>query len=168
MYRGPRPRGKGFQDLTRERLKMSEPKAKPGRRKGPPGRNKIAAAHKELAALTPEQRKGLHYNGIGPGDSYVGTWVLLNFYRRKLTHTLKALTNEKTSPAARLEHNEIQRWCLDHIEGLYKMLLPHEKARLQSITLTGDPSTPVYHEVDLKGLPTEDLKALATERHRGR
>jgi Transposase C of IS166 homeodomain len=24
------------------------------------------------AALTPEQRKGLIYNGIGPGDSYVG------------------------------------------------------------------------------------------------
>jgi hypothetical protein len=41
------------------------------------------------------------------------------------------------------------------------MLLPHEKARLQSITLTGDSSQPVYHEVDLKGLPTEDLKALA-------
>jgi hypothetical protein len=113
------------------------------------------------AALAPEQRKGLHYNGIGPGDSYVGTWVLLNFYRRKLTDTLKALTNEKTTPEVRREHLETQRWCLDHIEGLYKMLLPHEKARLQSITLTGDPSSPVYHEVDLKGLPTEDLKALA-------
>jgi hypothetical protein len=74
---------------------------------------------------------------------------------------LKALTNEKTTPEVRREHLETQRWCLDHIEGLYKMLLPHEKARLQSITLTGDSSHPVYHEVDLKGLPTEDLKALA-------
>jgi hypothetical protein len=143
---------------------MTEHKAKPGRRKGPPGRNKIAAAHKELAALTPGDRNSLHWRGIGPGDSYVGIWRLLNLYRMKLVKVQELMTKYgegSRSPGIVINYEQKEQLYLDRIQEIYKALLPHEKAKLQSITHLGDPAHPVYHEVDLKGLPTEDLKALA-------
>jgi hypothetical protein len=35
----------------------------------------------EEVALPPEQREELRFNGVGPGDSYVGLWRILNSHR---------------------------------------------------------------------------------------
>ena len=117
-----------------------------------------------MAVLTPEERAGLYYNGLGPGDSYVGIWLLLNLYRRKLVKVQELLTKHddwSRTAGSTMTYGEQEQLYLDRIQEIYKTLLPHEKAKLQSITHFGDPARPVYHEVDLKGLPTEDLKALA-------
>jgi hypothetical protein len=37
----------------------------------------------------------------------------------------------------------------------------HEKPKLASVEFKGDQQNPIYQEVDLKNLPTEDLHALA-------
>jgi hypothetical protein len=132
----------------------------PQRARGP----HAGAAQEELAALTPEERDGLRWRGIGPGDSYVGIWRLLNLYRMKLVKVQEMMTKHgegSRSPGSAMSYEEKEQLYLDRIQEIYKALLPHEKAKLQSITHLGDPAHPVYHEVDLKGLPTEDLKALA-------
>ena len=43
----------------------------------------------------------------------------------------------------------------------YGKLLLHEKPRLQSVEVKGDPQGPHYHEADLSRLSREDLLALA-------
>ena len=53
-----------------------------GRKKGVPQPGRMMAkARAAMRALPPEQREDLHWNGIGPGDSYVGMWKLIEFYR---------------------------------------------------------------------------------------
>ena len=46
--------------------------------------NQMRKAREALKALPPEQREELHYQGIGPGDSYVGMWRMVNRYRYRL------------------------------------------------------------------------------------
>jgi hypothetical protein len=102
-----------------------------GRRKGPPGRNKIAAAHKELAALTPEERNGLIWRGIGPGDSYVGIWRLLNLYRSKLVRVQEQMTRfgeGSRTGGSGMTFEEKEQVYLDRIEGIYRALLPLKEA----------------------------------------
>jgi hypothetical protein len=56
----------------------------------------------------------------------------------------------------KLERDE--RYYSEQITGLYSKLLLHEKPKLQSIEVTGDPAHSVYQEVDLKSLSNDDLE----------
>jgi hypothetical protein len=58
-----------------------------------------------------------------------------------------------------LERNE--RYLTEQIVSIYVKLLPHEKPRLNSIDLKGDPQNPLQMQVDLTGLSDGDLHALA-------
>jgi hypothetical protein len=140
-----------------------------------PNRKKLRQAREELKALTPGQRDALHWNGIGPGDSYIGMWRMLNHYRYRLSRIqafMEELRRRYVSGKVPEEKRRIdlgvlekaerdERYCTEQIIFLYSKLLPHEKAKLQSITVSGDASNPLHHVVDLKGLPDDDLHALA-------
>src|SRR6516225_9847497 len=54
-------------------------------------RNKLRKAREALRALPPERREELRFNNIGPGDSYVGIWRVVNVYRRRFNDVEIAL-----------------------------------------------------------------------------
>jgi hypothetical protein len=135
--------------------------------------SKLKQAREELKRLPPEQREELRWNGIGPGDSYAGMWRMLNRYRRRLEGVelgyekwARAVEEAKPGPnreaarywAKRLE--EEGRYLSEQIISLYGKLIVHEKPRLQSIEVKGDPSSPIDREVDLKGLSDVELSWL--------
>jgi hypothetical protein len=62
-------------------------------------RNKLRKAREALRALPPERREELRFNNIGPGDSYVGIWRVVNVYRRRFNDVEIALRQSGLSPA---------------------------------------------------------------------
>jgi hypothetical protein len=115
--------------------------------------------------VPPKQREELRFNGIGPGDSYLGMWRMVNLYRRRLDQIVTRISHHERRGAfdagelAKLERDE--RYYSEQITHLYSKLLVHEKPKVQAIEVKGDPASPLYHEADLKNLPDEDLDALA-------
>jgi hypothetical protein len=141
-----------------------------------PNRSQLKRAHEELRRLPAEQREELRYHGIGPGDSYVGMWRLLNRDRRRLERVewetselnQRVRSGEEMSKDERSDLLEKQKWLVEkddflsqRILSTYSKLLLHEKPRLQSVEVKGDQAGPLYHEVDLSRLSREDLLALA-------
>ena len=125
-------------------------------------RNKLRKAREALRALPPERREELRFNNIGPGDSYVGIWRVVNVYRRRFNDVEIALRQSGLSPAK--EHDLRKEWrqLLEQIVGCYSTILPFEKAKLTTIKVSGDPNAPhMYSKVDLSHLPDEDIHALA-------
>jgi hypothetical protein len=122
-------------------------------------------AREALRALPPEQREELRFNGIGPGDSYLDVWRMVNLYRRRLDQIVTRISHHERRGAldagelAKMERDE--RYYSAQITSLCGKLLVHEKPKLASVELKGDPQSPLYHEVDLKNLSDEDLHALA-------
>jgi hypothetical protein len=114
-----------------------------------------------LRALPPKQREELHYQGIGPGDSYIGMWRMVNAYRFKLNALYKDQKRDDVTPVEERQLEMDIRYYSEQITHLYSKLLVHEKPKLQAIEVKGDPTSPVYHEVDLKGLSDRDLDDLA-------
>jgi hypothetical protein len=73
----------------------------------------------------------------------------MNLYRMKLVKVQEMMTKYgegSRSPGSAMTYEEKEQVYLDRIQEIYKALLPHEKAKLQSITHLGDPAHPVYHE----------------------
>src|SRR5215470_8028822 len=125
-------------------------------------RNKLRKAREALRALPAERREELRFNNIGPGDSYVGIWRVVNAYRRRFNDVEIALRQSGLSLAK--EHDLRKEWrqLLEQIVGCYSTILPFEKAKLTTIKVSGDPMTPpMYSKFDLSHLPDEDINALA-------
>jgi hypothetical protein len=61
-------------------------------------RNQMRQAREVLKALPPKQREELRYQGIGPGDSYIGMWRMVNAYRFKLNALCKAQARDNVYP----------------------------------------------------------------------
>jgi len=127
-------------------------------------RKQMKSARETLKALSPEQREALWWNGLRPGMSYDGMWRMLNRYRRRLASLDGQLDRSWVLPREsqaleRLRADE--RYYSEQVIAMYGKLLLHEKPKLQSIQVTGDPSKPVHLEVDLTGLPDRDLDDLA-------
>ena len=97
---------------------------------------------------------------IGPGDSYIGMWRMVNRYRYRLD-ILDQEMRADTTPKKRRELEKDIRYYGEQITFLYGKLLIHEKPKLQSVEVKGDQTGPLYHEVDLSRLSREDLLALA-------
>jgi hypothetical protein len=123
-------------------------------------RNQMRQAREGLKALPLEQREELRRNGIGPGDSYIGMWRMVNRYRYRLD-ILDQEMRADTTPKKRRELEKDIRYYGEQITFLYGKLLIHEKPKLQSVEVKGDPQGPHYHEADLSRLSREDLLALA-------
>jgi hypothetical protein len=124
-------------------------------------RNQMRQAREVLKALPPKQREELRYHGIGPGDSYIGMWRMVNAYRFKLNALCKAQARDNVTPIEERQLERDIRYYSEQITFLYAKLLVHEKPKLASVEFKGDQQRPIYQEVDLKILPTEDLQALA-------
>jgi hypothetical protein len=92
-------------------------------------------------------------DGIGPGDSYVGLWRMANNYRHRLQGIQNQLKiNETLSLSKRRDLEKAERYYFEQIVGIYVKLLFHEKPKLQSIEVKGDPRNPLQMTVDLSGL----------------
>jgi hypothetical protein len=102
----------------------------------------------------------LRYKGIGPGDSFVGMWRMVNFYRYRLNILDQEMRTE-TTPSKSCELEKDSRYYSEQITSIYGKLLIHEKPRLSSVEVKGDPQNPLHTNVDLTGLPDEDIHALA-------
>ena len=123
-------------------------------------RNQMRQAREALRALPPEQREELWYGGIGPGDSYIGMWRMVNACRFRLN----AFKDQARADVPFVEERQLEkdiRYYSEQITTLYGKLLVHEKPKLASVEFKGDQQKPIYHEVDLKNLSDEDLNALA-------
>jgi hypothetical protein len=124
-------------------------------------RNQMRKARDSLKALPPEQREQLRYQGIGPGDSYIGMWRMVNCYRFRVNALCKAKTRADVTPIEERQLEKDIRYYCERITFIYGKLLVHEKPKLASIEFKGDQQNPVYQEVDLKNLSNEELHALA-------
>jgi hypothetical protein len=62
-------------------------------------RKKMMLAREAVRALRPDQRDGLRYAGIGPGDSYIGLWRMVNHYRHRL-HGIQVQMGKPHRPTA--------------------------------------------------------------------
>ena len=128
-------------------------------------RNQMRQAREALRALPPEQREELRFNGIGPGDSYLDVWRMVNLYRRRLDQIVTRISHHERRGAldagelAKMERDE--RYYSAQITSLYGKLLVHEKPKLASVEFKGDQQKPIFQEVDLRNLSNEDLDALA-------
>jgi hypothetical protein len=108
-------------------------------------RTKMGQARAALRALPPEQREELRYKGIGPGDSYIGMWKLVNYYRR-LVDELEGRAYKGLSMISTQEREEL-RGYLDQVGTLYGKLLVHEKPKLQSVQIVGgDQAHPIIRD----------------------
>ena len=125
-------------------------------------RTQLRRARQELVSIRDQEREALRFNGIGPGDSYVGMWRMVNWYRRHLT-ALEGRMGKKQKQGVRAlaAMKADKHYLAERICGLYAKLLNHEMPRLQSIEFKGDPSNPVHTQADLRGLSDADLQALA-------
>ena len=108
-----------------------------------------------------EQREELRFNNIGPGDSYVGIWRVVNTYRRRFNDVEIALRQPGLSPAKEQDLRKEWRQLLEQILECYSTILPFEKAKLTTVRLSGDAGGQMYSKVDLSHLPDEDVHALA-------
>ena len=124
-------------------------------------RKQMRQAREAMRDLPPKQREELHYQGIGPGDSYIGMWRMVNAYRSKLNALFKDKARDDVTPVEERQLELDIRYYSEQITHLYSKLLVHEKPKLQAIEVKGDPQGPHYHEADLRRLSREDLLALA-------
>jgi hypothetical protein len=129
-------------------------------------RHEMRQAREELRRLPPEQRDDLRYDGVGPGESYVGLWKLINTHRHRVK-TIRGWLDaddvkiKKMAHSRRIELEKTERYHMERVEALYGRVLGKEKPQLQSVTLKGDPRNPLHTSISLRGLPKEDLLALA-------
>ena len=124
-------------------------------------RNKLRQAREALRSPRPEQREELRWNGIGPGDSYIGLWRMVNRHRHRLA-TVQGMLDAKTLPPSRRhELEKTERYLSEQIVSIYAKLLGHEKPKLASVEFKGDPKDPLQTQIDLTCLPDEDLYALS-------
>jgi len=121
---------------------------------------KMRKAREALRALPPEQREELRFNNIGPGDSYVGIWRVVNTYRRRFNDVEIALRQPGLSPAKEQDLRKEWRQLLEQILECYSTILPFEKAKLTTVKVSGM-APPMHSKVDLSHLPDEDIHALA-------
>lgn len=128
----------------------------------------LKKAREELRGLPTKERNALFYDGIGPGDSYVGFWRMVNSYRHRVKSIQAILSideakpeKERMPPSKRRELEKNERYYSEEIKDIYGRVLGCEKPKLQSIMLQGDPSNPMQMEVSLEGLSDEELKVLA-------
>jgi hypothetical protein len=69
-------------------------------------------AREAIRALPTKERDKLTWNGIGPGDSYIGMWRMLNRYRYKLSivqglrHAARRIKARRASWWSRQGHPE--------------------------------------------------------------
>jgi hypothetical protein len=113
-------------------------------------RNQMRQAREVLKALPPKQREELRYQGIGPGDSYIGMWRMVNAYRFELNALCKAQARDNVTPIEERQLERDIRYYSEQITFLYAKLLVHEKPKLASVEFKGDQQRPIYQEVDLK------------------
>jgi hypothetical protein len=83
------------------------------------------------------KREELRWNGIGPGDAYVGIWRIVNAYRRKAHEVQIGLSRPNIMPATKHELEKERRYLMEQIIDIYSTILPFEKAKLAAVTLTG-------------------------------
>jgi hypothetical protein len=101
-------------------------------------------------------------HNIGPGDSYIGLWRIVNHYRHRLLGIQSSLAKHGLLTHRRQQELEQdERYLTEQIIKIYVRLLPHEKPKLNSIELNDGPQNPVHMQIDLTVLPDEDLHALA-------
>jgi hypothetical protein len=86
---------------------------------------------------------------------------MVNAYRFRLNALFKDQTRADVPPVEERQLEKDIRYYSEQITSLYAKLLVHEKPKLASVEMKGDPQSPLYHEVDLKNLSDEDLHALA-------
>ena len=82
-------------------------------------RNKMRKAREALKAVPPEQREELNYKGIGPGDSYLGLWRMVNFYRYRL-NILDQEMRAETTPSKSRELEKDIRYYSEQITSIYE------------------------------------------------
>jgi hypothetical protein len=63
--------------------------------------------------------------------------------------------------ASRDELEKKQRYYTEQILGCYCTVMPYEKAKLQAITISGDPNKPLHMTHDLSVLSDDELHVLA-------
>src|SRR5215475_14395964 len=85
---------------------------------------------------------------------------MVNFYRYRL-NILDQEMRAETTPSKSRELEKDIRYYSEQITFIYGKLLIHEKPRLASVEVKGDPQNPLHTNVDLTSLPDEDLHALA-------
>jgi hypothetical protein len=100
-----------------------------------------------LRSPPPEQREELRWNGIGPRDSYIGLWRMVNRHRHRLA-TVQGMLDAKTLlPSRRHELEKTERYLSEQIVSIYAKLLGHEKPKLASVEFKGDPKDPLQTRV---------------------
>jgi hypothetical protein len=128
-------------------------------------RHQLRQAREALKGLPPKEREALHWNGIGPGDGYIGFWKTVKYYRQKIAGIEVALRNNKLSAETRQELKADLRYYAEQVLMIYGKVIGFEKAKLQSITLKGDPDNPLHMNLDmnldLSVLSDEELDVLA-------
>jgi hypothetical protein len=102
---------------------------------------------------------------VGPGDGYIGFWKTVKYYRQKIAGIERALRDDKLSPMTRRELKADARYYAEQVTMIYGKVIGLEKAKLQSITLKGDPDNPLQMnlnmDLDLSVLSEEELAVLA-------
>jgi hypothetical protein len=64
-------------------------------------RHQLRQAREALKGLPPKEREALYWNGIGPGDGYIGFWKTVKYYRQKIAGIERELRNDKLSAETR-------------------------------------------------------------------
>jgi hypothetical protein len=123
-------------------------------------RKMLRKAREALQSISPKERDSLRFNGVGPGESYIGMWRIVTNYRHRVAQIQGMMARPRIAPDTLRLLQAQERYLCEQIIHMYAKLLPHEKPKLSSIDLKGDPQNPP-HNVDLSGLPDEDLYALA-------
>jgi hypothetical protein len=103
----------------------------------------------------------MRFNGVGPGESYIGMWRVVTNYRHRVAQIQGMMARPRIAPDTLRLLQAQERYLCEQIIHMYAKLLPHEKPKLNSVDLKGDPQKPLHMEVDLTGLSDEDLQALA-------
>lgn len=114
-----------------------------------------------LAALPPAKRDELHWAGLGPGDGYIGTWKMVHSLRHTLIGIMDNLHRDDLTDDVRKAFEEKRRYYTQQILACYCTVMPYEKAKLQSITLMGDPNKPLHMTHDFSSLSDGELDVLA-------
>jgi hypothetical protein len=90
---------------------------------------------------------------------------MINSYRYRLASIQRDLENKTVNLPPEERHNlqKGERYYSEQIVDGYTRVLGCEKPMLKSIEVRGDPNNPLHMDVDvdLTGLPDEDLHALA-------
>jgi hypothetical protein len=74
-------------------------------------------------------------------------WRMVNAYRFRLNALCKAKARDDVTPSEERQLEKDIRYYSEQITFLYAKLLVHEKPKLASVEVKGDPQSPLYHEV---------------------